>query len=96
MIATLPWNVEGDDGRFTAAARAMGASSAAELPAAFERLVRATGIKVSLADEFAGIDATRLAEQMARPENEAMRLVNRRKVEDRDLLRFAETLLTQG
>jgi alcohol dehydrogenase len=96
MIATLPWNVADDDGRFAAAARAMGVSSAAELPAAFERLVRASGIKVSLADEFAGIDAKRLAAQMARPENEAMRQVNRRKIEDSDLLRFAETILTQG
>ena len=32
MIATLAWNIEGDDGRFDAAARAMGVPSAADLP----------------------------------------------------------------
>ncbi|MDT3375702.1 iron-containing alcohol dehydrogenase [Labrys neptuniae] len=96
MIATLDWNIEDDDGRFTAAARAMGLTSSADLPAAFEKLVRAIGIKVSLADEFAGITATRLAEQMARPENAAMRTSNRRTIEEADLLRFAERVLTQA
>ena len=96
MIATLDWNIEGDDGRFAAAARAMGLTSSADLPAAFETLVRAIGIKVSLADEFAGITATRLAEQMARPENAAMRTSNRRTIEEADLLRFAEGVLTQA
>ncbi|GLS17757.1 alcohol dehydrogenase [Labrys miyagiensis] len=96
MIATLGWNIEGDDGRFTAAARAMGLKSAADLPAAFDRLVRSIGIKVSLADEFAGITPTRLADQMSRPENAAMRASNRRTIEDADLLRFAECVLTQA
>lgn len=95
MIATLDWNICDDDGRFAAAARAMGLETAADLPAAFEKLVRAIGIKVSLADEFEGVTATRLAEQMARPENAAMRASNRRAIEDTDLLRFAERVLTQ-
>jgi alcohol dehydrogenase class IV len=95
MIATLDWNITGDDGRFAAAARAMGLASAGELPKALEALVRSIGIKVSLAEEFAGITPERLAGQMGRPENTAMRDSNRRKIEDADLLRFAERVLTQ-
>ena len=52
--------------------------------------MRAIGIKVSLADEFDGIAPERLAEQMGRPENAAMRESNRRPIEDEDLLVFAE------
>jgi len=96
LIATLPWNVEGDDGRFAAAARAMGVASAAALPAAFEALTRAAGLKVALAEEFAGVTPERLAEQMGRPENAAMRTSNRRRIEDADLVTFARTVLTQA
>jgi alcohol dehydrogenase len=96
MIATLDWNIEGDDGRFDTAAKAMGLKSAADLPKAFEDLARSIGIKVSLRDEFEGISAGRLADQMGRPENAAMRSSNRRAIEDTDLLRFAERVLTQA
>lgn len=96
LMATLPWNVEDDDGRFAAAAAAMGVRSAGDLPKAFDALVRAVGIKVSIAEEFAGVPPERLAEQMARPENAAMRLSNRRRIEDGDLLAFAATVLTQA
>jgi alcohol dehydrogenase class IV len=95
ILATLAWNVEEDDGRFAAAAVAMGAPSAGTMPKAFEALVRRTGIKVSLAEEFAGVAPERLAAQMMRPENAAMRVSNRRRVSDHDLLRFAHAVLTQ-
>jgi len=97
VLATLPWSVVAeDDGPFAAVARAMGeAPQAARVPAAFERLLRATGIRVSIAEEFAGIDAATLAAQMARPENAPMRQSSRRRVDDVDLGRFAQTVLTQ-
>ena len=95
LIATLSWNMAGDDGRFAAAAAAMGVKKPEDLPKAFEALTRATGIKVSLAEEFNGITPERLAEQMARPENAAMRASNRRRIENADLLVFAKTVLTQ-
>jgi alcohol dehydrogenase class IV len=97
LRATLAWNVADDSaGRFAAVAAAMGERrEAARVPAAFERLLRQSGIKVSLAGE--GHDAIRpadLALQMARPENEAMRRSNRRPVADADLLAFATAVLT--
>lgn len=97
LRATLAWNADDDsEGRFAAVAAAMGqARDAARVPAAFERLLRQSGIKVSLAGE--GHDAIRpadLAQQMARPENEAMRRSNRRPVSDADLLAFATAVLT--
>ena len=96
VLATLPWSVAEDDGPFAAVAQAMGeAPQAARVPAAFERLLRATGIRVSIAEEFAGIDAATLAVQMARPENAPMRQSSRRRVDDADLIRFAQTVLTQ-
>ncbi len=96
VLATLPWSVADDDGPFAAVARAMGeAPQAARVPAAFERLLRATGIRVSIAEEFAGIDAATLAAQMARPENAPMRQSSRRRVDDADLGRFAQTVITQ-
>jgi alcohol dehydrogenase len=96
LRATLAWNVVDDsEGRFAAVAAAMGeAGEAARVPAAFERLLRASGVKVSLAGE--GHDAIRpadLALQMGRPENEAMRRSNRRPVADADLLAFATAVL---
>jgi alcohol dehydrogenase len=95
LIATLEWNVAEDDGRFAAAARAMGARSAGDLPHAFRALARAVGIKISLAEEFAGVRPEELAEQMGRPENAAMRQSNWRRIEEADLLAFAATVLTQ-
>jgi alcohol dehydrogenase class IV len=97
LRATLAWNAADDgDGRYAAVAAAMGEPrEAARASAAFERLLRQCGIKVSLAGE--GHDAIRpseLARQMARPENEAMRRSNRRPVSDADLLAFATAVLT--
>lgn len=96
MIATLAWNIEGDDGRFDAAAKAMGLASARDLPDAFERLTRAVGIPVALGAEFAAITPEVLAAQMARPENAAMRVSNRRTIEDADLVTFATRVLEQA
>src|ERR1700728_410579 len=99
LRATLDWNVAEDaEGRFAAVAAAMGeAREAARLPAAFERLLRGCGVKVSLAGEgYDDIRPSDLAVQMARPENEAMRRSNRRPVADADLLAFATAVLTAG
>ena len=67
---------------------------AGRLPATFERLLRRSGVKISLGGE--GHDQLRpaeLAAQMGRPENEAMRRSNRRAVADADLLTFATAVL---
>ena len=96
LNATLAWNAAEDpEGRYAAAAAAMGeASKAKALPVAFDRLLRAAGVKVSLHDEgHDHITPEALAAQMARPENAAMRQSNRRPVSDADLLKFATAVL---
>ena len=97
LRATLAWNAEADaDGRYAAVAALMGEGrDASRLAAAFDRLLRASGVKVSLAGEgHDQISPADLAAQMARPENEAMRRSNRRAVADEDLLSFATAVLT--
>jgi len=98
LRATLPWNIENDAGCYAAVAAAMGEpANATRLPAAVDRLIRDVGIKVSLSGEgHDGITAEQLAEQMARPENSAMRRSNRRPVLDSDLLYFAQLMLTES
>ncbi len=98
MMATLAWNVVGDDGPFARAAQAMGERpDAALLPGAFARMVRLVGLKVSLAGEgHDDITPAKLAQQMARPENAPMRRSNRRAVADSDLLDFAHAVLEQS
>lgn len=99
VLATLAWNVEHDPhGRFAAVAEALGAGhDAAALPAAFERLLRGVGVKVSLAGEgHDTITAERLAQQMMAPENLPMWQSNHRTPGPEDARRFAKTLLTQG
>jgi alcohol dehydrogenase class IV len=97
MLATLPWNIADDDGRFAAVAEAMGAPrDATALPAAFERLLRESGVKVSLTGEgHDDVTPERLAAQMVRPENASMRKSNRRPISDDDLLVFARAVLSQ-
>jgi alcohol dehydrogenase class IV len=98
MLASLAWNAERDpDGKFAAVAEAMGEPrDASRVAPAFERLLRRLGIKVSLMGEgHDDLRADRLATQMARPENAAMRNSNRRPVEEADLMRFAATVLEQ-
>jgi alcohol dehydrogenase class IV len=95
MLAALPWNIEGDDGRFAACAAAIGArSSAKAFVDAYERLLRACGVAVSVATEFAGVSSDQLARQMARPENASMRASNTRETSDADLARLAERVLS--
>ena len=98
LRATLPWNIENDDGVYAAVAAAMGESAhSTKLPGAFDRIVRDVGIKVSLAGEgHDGITVEQLATQMARPENSAMRRSNRRAVSDADLLHLAELMLNES
>lgn len=98
MLATLPWNVAQDpDGRFAAVAEAMGAGrDAAALPGAFERLLRRSGIKITLGGEgYDQVTVDQLAAQMATPENMPMRRSNRRPVSDADAVQFARILLSQ-
>ena len=79
MLATLPWNVEGDDGGFAACAQAMGGkASAADFVGRFERLVRAAGMQLSLRERFEGITPEAIARQMGAPENLPMLESNRR------------------
>jgi alcohol dehydrogenase class IV len=98
MLATLPWNVAEDpDGRFAAVAALLGERDAAGLPGAYERLLRAAGVKVSLAGEgYDDITPERLAAQMGNEENAAMRRSNRRASSDADLLDFARIVLAQA
>ncbi|WP_181706865.1 iron-containing alcohol dehydrogenase [Chthonobacter rhizosphaerae] len=99
VLATLAWNAAEDpDGRFAAVAAAMGETGgAAALAHAYERLLRASGVKVSLVGEgFDGITPAALAAKMAAPENAPMRRSNARTVTDDDLMVFAERVLTQA
>ena len=94
MLASLAWNIRDDDGRYAACAKAMGLKpKAAALLEGFERLLRATGVKVSLAEDFAGVAPEILAMQMMRPENASMREVNWRTSTDEDLLMIAKATL---
>jgi alcohol dehydrogenase class IV len=97
MLASLPWNIEADDGRFAACATAMGEEASAKaFISAYERLLRGSGVEISLGHEFEGVSPAELARQMARPENASMRASNARPTSDSDLLRLAERVLTQA
>ena len=94
MLASLPWNTHEDDGRYAACAHAMGAvSSAAAFVTAYEKLVRACGLHISVAADFKGVSAQVLAAQMAQPENAAMRSANWRDTSEGDLLALAKATL---
>jgi alcohol dehydrogenase class IV len=94
MLASLPWNIEGNDA-FGACATALGAEpNASGFISAYEKLLRASGLKLSVADEFAGVTAEALAAQAARPENTAMRNSNKRASSDADLLELSRRILT--
>jgi alcohol dehydrogenase len=93
MLASLPWNIDGNDAFAACAVDLDGAPSGAGFIAAYEKLLRASGMKLSIAEEFAGVSAAKLAEQTARPENAAMRASNRRESNDADLLSLAKAVL---
>ncbi len=95
MLASLPWNLEGNKTAFGACAVAMGAKpTATGFVDAYERLVRSVGMEVSLAEEFEGVTPEVLAAQMARPENVAMIRSNRRAPSQADLLTLAQAVLS--
>jgi len=94
MLASLPWNVENNDA-FAACALDMGGEpSARGFIAAYEKLLRASGLKLSIAEEFAGVTPHELAAQTARPENAAMRDSNAREASEADLLALAGEVLS--
>jgi alcohol dehydrogenase class IV len=92
MLATMDWVAEGAPEQFAQVAASMGEKPEFHSAvAAFDRLVRSCGIKISLAGE--GIELNRpekLAEHMAAPENAPMRKSTRRHVSDDDLLLLAQ------
>lgn len=95
MYATIDWVAEGNAPAFAAVARAMGAGDRAEdAVTAYRNLVRATGIRMSLAGD--GLDLRRpdlLAEHMASPANNPMRKSTARYPSDGDLVMLAERFL---
>lgn len=91
MLATIEWVSEGNPAAFAKVAEAMGeAPDASAAVAAYERLVRASGLKVSLAGE--GFELNRpelLAARMASDANAPMRKSTARYPGDADLLDLA-------
>jgi alcohol dehydrogenase len=91
MLATIDWVKDGNPGAFGKVAGAMGGES--DVAAAFESLVRRSGIKVSFAGD--GLDLARpelLAERMASPAHAPMRKNTVRDIQDDDLLRLAKSV----
>jgi alcohol dehydrogenase class IV len=87
MLATMKWVSHGAPEAYARVAKAM---AAADPIAAYDRLVRATGIKISL--EGDGLDLGRpelLAEHMASPANAPMRKSNLRYPKDAELVELA-------
>lgn len=92
MLATIGWVAEGNREAFARVAAAMGAGDPA---IAYDRLVRATGIKVSLAgDGLETVSPERLAEHMAAPANRPMRKSTVRYPSDAELVMLASRFLS--
>jgi alcohol dehydrogenase class IV len=92
MLATMDWVAEAAPDSFAKVASAMGAKPAASSAvAAFSKLLRSSGIKITLDGEGLELNhPERLAMQMAAPENAPMRKSTVRGVSDDDLLMLAE------
>jgi alcohol dehydrogenase class IV len=92
MLATIDWVAEGNPQAFARVARAMGQrEDKAAAISAYDRLVRASGIKISLAgDGFELNRPERLAERMAAPSNTPMRKSTARMPSDAELVALAE------
>jgi alcohol dehydrogenase class IV len=91
MLATMGWVMEGNRPAFAAVAVAMGADDPL---AAYERLVRASGIHVDAAgDGLAAVTPEELARHMAAPANAPMRKSTLRYPSDADLIDLAERFL---
>ncbi len=87
MLATMDWVSKGAPEAYARVATAMGTADPVR---AYDRLVRATGIKISL--EGDGLDLSRpelLAEHMASSANEPMRKSNLRYPNDAELIELA-------
>jgi alcohol dehydrogenase len=93
MLASLPWNIKGNPAFAACALDLGGEPSGAGFIAAYDKLLRATGMNLSLAKEFSGVTPAELAKQTARPENASMRAANRRLSSEADLLALAEAVL---
>lgn len=90
MLATMEWVSLGNTSAFARVATAMGAGDAVN---AYEKLVRATGLKISL--EGDGLDLASpelLAKHMASPANASMRKSTARYPEDGELLELARAV----
>ena len=94
MLATIDWTKDGNPAAFAKVARAMGGEErAGSVAAAYEDLVRRSGIKVSFAGD--GLDLMRpelLAEHMASPAHAPMRRNTVREIKDSDLLMLAKSV----
>lgn len=94
MLATLDWVKDGNASAFAKVAKAMGGEERSESAvAAYEGLVRRSGIKVNLAGD--GLDLERperLAERMASSAHAPMRRNTARDVGDDDLLLLAKSV----
>ena len=92
MLATMGWVKEGNREAYAKVARAMGGPEDADhAVGAYERLVRGSGIKISLIGD--GLELNRpekLAEHMASPANTPMRKSTARDISDAELLMLAE------
>ena len=92
MLATIDWVAEGHPAAFARVARAM---SSVDAVSAYDRLVRATGIKISL--EGDGLDLKNpelLARHMASPANNPMRKSTARYPSDEELVMLAGRMLS--
>ncbi|WP_162918727.1 iron-containing alcohol dehydrogenase [Taklimakanibacter deserti] len=95
MLATIEWVRDGNPEAFAKVAGAM--ASAADVAAAYESLVRRSGIKINLSGD--GLDLAhphRLAERMASPAHAPMRRNTVREISDNDLLSLAERVYALG
>ena len=87
MLATMDWVSKGAPEAYARVAKAMGTADPIR---AYDRLVRATGMKISL--EGDGLDLNKpelLAEHMASPANAPMRKSNLRYPNDAELVELA-------
>src|SRR5262245_52378 len=92
MLATMDWVAEAVTEAFAAVAQAMGETPKPDAAvSAFGRVVRESGLKISLRDD--GLELNRpelLAAQMSQPQNAPMRKATVRPVRDEDLLMLAQ------
>ena len=95
LRASLPWCIAVNRPAYAAVAEALGGPADADaLPGLVDLLMRAVGLKIALADELPGLTSERLAEEMGRPENEAMRRSTARPSTDADLRDLAHSVLS--